>query len=208
MSKWLGRILAILCLAIAVAAAVAWHASYAYPRTRLLRSRVDRSVFISADRGRLRIWSQEIAPPPPPDVIVSLDKPYQASVRSADGYDRSIFNWGHGWSELPVWGWSNMPSGGGSTVEGRGGLYVFRLTKRQLLLPLWTIVLLGVLPTVVSIPIWLARRRRLRGGRCPLCGCDLRDSPDRCPECGTRITSSPPAGRTPAESAAARPPPA
>lgn len=40
----------------------------------------------------------------------------------------------------------------------------------------------------VVIPPWLARARqsrRVRSGRCPACGYDLRQSTGRCPECGT-----------------------
>ena len=204
MSKWLGRIFTGVCLLIAIAAAVTWAATERQPMTRLIYSRVDRAVFAEAEHGDLRIWTQEIAPPPPAGAIVTLTKPYQAKVTSSNGFDRNTTNWGHGWTEIKQFGWSSTHGGGGIYAGSKP--YEFTLTKRQLLLPLWLFVVLGVLPTLLLIPIWLTRRRRIRAGRCAVCGYDLRASRDKCPECGTPVTSSPRSGRTPGESAGARPP--
>ena len=52
-------------------------------------------------------------------------------------------------------------------------------------IPFWLPMLI-----TVAIPLWVAagqwrRRRRAGAGLCPMCGYDLRATPDRCPECGT-----------------------
>jgi hypothetical protein len=49
--------------------------------------------------------------------------------------------------------------------------------------PYWFLAIMFAPPPL----LWLRRRRAQRraGGRCRVCGYDLRATPDRCPECGT-----------------------
>jgi hypothetical protein len=77
---------------------------------------------------------------------------------------------------------------------------------RKLEVPYWTLALVtAVLPVAfvtLRVTRWLTRYRGR--ARCPLCGYDLRASPDRCPECGTAVEPAAvdqPAATKPAPSA-------
>jgi predicted amidophosphoribosyltransferase len=62
-----------------------------------------------------------------------------------------------------------------------------------LIFPYWSALLLLTIPTIALLWLTLATRRRdrrIRQGRCAVCGYDLRATPDRCPECGTPSSRS------------------
>jgi hypothetical protein len=75
----------------------------------------------------------------------------------------------------------------------------------RLIIVLWSGYWLPAVAASVLPGIWLFRwlrsKKRRRGNLCPVCGYDLRASPDRCPECGTQ--AKPQAKPQPAEGAAA-----
>jgi hypothetical protein len=50
--------------------------------------------------------------------------------------------------------------------------------------PYWAIALVSVILPTIKFRRWGRARRHRRTGACPVCGYDLRATPDRCPECG------------------------
>jgi hypothetical protein len=85
-------------------------------------------------------------------------------------------------SATPVFRWlPGVRRDAGTFAPATSGItYDYRL----LTIPLWPLVLLVVVPTVMPIARVTRRNRRLRLGLCLHCGFDLRATPDRCPECG------------------------
>jgi hypothetical protein len=68
--------------------------------------------------------------------------------------------------------------GGGRQLNG--GIFVN--------VPYWFTAAVGAAALLLFVRAERGRRRILRGG-CPVCGYDLRATPDRCPECGATPSS-------------------
>ena len=52
----------------------------------------------------------------------------------------------------------------------------------QLIVPYWMLLVTAIALPAYRLAHWFARSRLV--GMCPVCGYDLRATPDRCPECG------------------------
>jgi hypothetical protein len=94
------------------------------------------------------------------------------STRSPANPDPRGFHWAHNAGVREY----------GLTLPRFGGP---RGTQIALLLPLWTLLVLAIIPT--GVLFWLARPRP-QSGHCRRCGYDLTlNVSGRCPECGTVI---------------------
>ena len=68
------------------------------------------------------------------------------------------------------------------------GVYLQNNRLRHLKAPFWAIALLAATPPAAWAFLRVRRSRRRLIGLCPVCGYNLRATPDRCPECGTVVS--------------------
>ena len=93
-------------------------------------------------------------------------------------------------SEAPHW-WNRL---GFAVLRGGSGTSLAPSVVFFVLIPHWSLALLFAVLPALHLRAAIRSRRRLRPGLCPVCGYDLRATPDRCPECGLR---PPRAGKVP-----------
>jgi hypothetical protein len=178
-----GRLFTIACaltLMLCVATLALWAQGNWQPVTYLLSSQPTRTVFVASARGRLRVWSQQIAPAPPAWVVATLTTPDEVEIGVLNGASGGVrYN-----PPDKLFEWSARRR----ISLGSIGTYKYTVFEWHFQLAWWLAALLSFLPAIFMLRMRLVRRRRALVGHCLGCGYNLTGNASGiCPECGTAI---------------------
>jgi hypothetical protein len=142
-------------------------------------------------------WSRQLAGPPPATLTLEFDL-MGVTLEKAEHRDPA---------PMPSVAWSGRETRIrrlGDVVLGRAPLtprldpWTLTGFRSWLFVPYGAVIALAaVLPIARAISLANRRARAAgwrRAGRCPMCGYDVRATPERCPECGTLSPAGAPSG--------------
>jgi hypothetical protein len=197
--RWLFNLAAFVSLGMSAAILGAWLLSYSGGQwLRVVRPTSANSVeflYAISCRGQIQVRSHRssLFMSAPPSRPVSVQQEYRRELGWEGGrIDRSTptgTNWG-GYTELRPsfygFGWDHE-----SYAPDRTSVLINHHVQNRIdghtfvSIPHWFALLLATLLPIFRVAVLRRSRPRIRNGLCPVCGYDLRATPDRCPECGT-----------------------
>ncbi|HEY8665031.1 MAG TPA: hypothetical protein VIL86_00115 [Tepidisphaeraceae bacterium] len=177
MRRWLFHILTVASLLFCAAAAALWGRSYRVADEVALVA--TRKYSVCSVRG---ILSFEIC-------VCDYSGPFDEATQSYAHIEPYTSGWRVIHRDYPsqLWPFDHPDCSGCDADEEGSPLITVENRRERAHLPMWTLVLVSALPSVLRCR-WLVRNQRRdarsRLGQCLRCGYDLRATPDRCPESG------------------------
>lgn len=121
----------------------------------------------------------------PPSLVIDLPAPARARAVAFGRMPDS-----RPWARRLGFAWDADAQQAVDDGDGVGGGGHVSVRVRMIMLPFWSIVLLGLPLPLLWLRVDRRSRRWARRGLCPGCGHDVRDSPERCPACGRTVPTA------------------